>query len=163
MYEIFFQIKKIRRLHSSLLCAAVAILLFSCDNSLGGGLFSTDEPMPVNALLLFPRRTVYETNGVFHKSEDLSVCLASEGALFQIPIDQVHITIESEEVAAESIGNSYLFPAPAVYTVTVQFKGMSDNYMVMVGGSSIGNGSNGNGNGNGNGKGGGPGIVIIWN
>jgi hypothetical protein len=142
--------------------AAAAVLVFSCDNFLEsgeGGIFSTDNPAAATPLLLFPRRTVYRVNGVFRKSEDLSVCVISEGFLLKIPLDQVEITIrgssESEAAADQQVAESYLFPKTDIYTITAQFKGMKDSYAVMVGDLSGGGGNNGGGSGS-------SGIKIIW-
>jgi hypothetical protein len=146
--------------------AAAAVLVFSCDNFLesgGGGVFSTDSPpAAASALLLIPRRTAYKVNDVFRKSEDLSVCVLSEGSLLQVSLDQVEITLRgsSEAAADQQVAESYLFPKTDIYTITAQFKGMTDSYAVMVGDLSVGGNGNGNGN-NGNGNGG-SGIKIIW-
>jgi hypothetical protein len=73
----------------------------------------------------------------------------------------VQITIESGKTTLQAVADAYLFPTPDIYTVTAQFRGMSDNYTVMVGNPSDGT-NNGNGGGSGDGQGGGGGISFIW-
>jgi hypothetical protein len=151
--------------YTFLLYIAAAVLLLSCNDSLGStlgsGLFSSDDPTATSGLILLPRYTIYKSNGVFYR-DDLSVHVTSDGEVIQVPLNQVQITIESDKVQPVEVTSTYPFSGvDDIYTITAQFRGMSNKYTVLVGVLTEGSSSNpGNPSDNPNGEGGG--IGIVW-
>jgi hypothetical protein len=153
-------VKKPRPPYTFLLYIAAAVLLLSCnDNSLGSGLFSADDPTATSGLILLPRYTIYKSSGVFYR-DDLSVHITSDGEVIQVPLNQVQITIKSDKVQPVEVTNSYPFSGVEdIYTITAQFRGISNHYTVLVG--VLTEGSTGNKSDDPK-SGDGGGIVIDW-
>jgi hypothetical protein len=160
------QLKKSRPPYTFLLYIMAAVLLLSCNDAVGNGLFSADDPKATSDLIIIPRRTIYSNNEVFDKNEDLSVRVTSDGEVIQIPLDQVQITIQIDNNPDSQweVEETYHFTVEEIYRVTAWFRDMNNYYTILVGTTSSGTNtppSTGSGGQSGTGNTGG--VGWTWN
>ncbi|MDR2177180.1 MAG: hypothetical protein LBP20_03955 [Treponema sp.] len=131
--------------HGTAAILFTAVILVSCGNIAGDGIFNYAVPpdrAAVSALIPVPIRRQYAVGAGFNKNRDLSVlAVYYNGETEFVPIKDVTIGIEENPGEVYAAPDTYIFDTPGEKVVNVIYANRRAYYAVWVGSPGSGAGS----------------------